>query len=156
MATSNDHLEEMIRCSVCLECPESKPIYQCNQGHVHCVQCHPHLVSCPMCREEIINVRALVAEQIMEQLLKNCKHAGCKVKKIDIEKHETNCEFESEIVECANSGCDDLISKKDIEKHAKVCNFEVIQCLGCDAGILRKDLTRHHFIERANSLYKSQ
>ena len=68
MATLQDTLA-ILECPICLECPETKPIYQCDKGHVHCNKCHDNIEHCPVCRSTFIEIRALVAEQILERSL---------------------------------------------------------------------------------------
>ena len=61
-------------------------------------------------------------------------------------KHTTTCEEYP--VKCPR-GCTQSgeIKQKDIKKHAEVCPLEEVQCpfsdAGCDASILRKDLSTH-------------
>ena len=63
--------EEMLqdlRCPVCLEVPQTTPIYQCCEGHIHCKDCHPMLQNCPICRSSIGETRALMVEKMVASL----------------------------------------------------------------------------------------
>ena len=101
-----------------------------------------------MCRLDYIDGRSLVAEQIMETLLKNCMYPGCEVKKIEIREHEKDCGFRHVIVRCAITGCDFVIKtfyvtwRADFEDHGKTCEFKLVPCTnrGCDVKISRKNV----------------
>ena len=42
------HLSEELECPVCLQLPRNPPIFQCENGHLICCDCHPKLESkCP-------------------------------------------------------------------------------------------------------------
>ena len=97
MASNSDELREFlmkeIECSVCLEVPETTPIFQCIQDHVHCSVCHPKLNHCPICRSAIkMGNRNLMAEKIHEKLLQTCCYKNCSVRKVNIKEHEAECE----------------------------------------------------------------
>ena len=115
MATLQDTLT-ILECPICLECPESKPIYQCDKGHIHCNKCHDNIESCPVCRSTFIEIRALVAEQIMERSLPKCRHQNCPVMKLEIQEHESNCLYE--LVNCPE--CGQEVTLKDLSEHGKL------------------------------------
>ena len=55
-------------CNVCLEVPKSSPIFQCQDGHLFCNDCHPKLSQCPVCRNgtPMGNIKSLIATKILE------------------------------------------------------------------------------------------
>ena len=72
-----------MECPVCLEVPKTIPIFQCQQGHIHCKDCHPKLASCPLCRAKISEARSSIAEKIVSSLAGfhptiKCIKIGCK------------------------------------------------------------------------------
>ena len=88
--------KEDLECPVCLDLPESFPIYQCMQGHILCNTCFSKLDDCPVCRVELIlPIRALTEEKMLRRILKVCKHQGCSKRKLttELEEHEDTCEF---------------------------------------------------------------
>ena len=54
-------------CNVCLEVPKSSPIFQCQDGHLFCNDCHPKLSQCPVCRNgtPMGNIKSLIATKIL-------------------------------------------------------------------------------------------
>ena len=81
-----------LECPVCMETPESFPIYQCTQGHIVCNSCYPRVENCPVCRvKKSLTIRALTAEKALKNLLQECRHQGCSILKLDIKEHEENC-----------------------------------------------------------------
>ena len=96
MASNSDDwrgfLMKELECPVCLEVPETTPIFQCSKDHIHCNSCHPKLNHCPICRSPILmDSRNLLAEKIHEKLLQTCRH--CSVRLVNIKEHETQCEM---------------------------------------------------------------
>ena len=87
---------QSLTCPVCLSLPQSKPIYQCDNGHIICKSCHEQLNTCPQCRIPLGNNRNLIAENLLEAISKPCcfaKH-GCQVMLLPDQKeedHEKSC-----------------------------------------------------------------
>ena len=53
-------------CNVCLEVPKSSPIFQCQEGHILCNDCHPKLSQCPVCRTgNLGSIKNLTAQKIL-------------------------------------------------------------------------------------------
>ena len=52
-------------CNVCLEVPQSSPIFQCKEGHIFCNGCQPKLGKCPVCRKGKIKSINLIAQKIL-------------------------------------------------------------------------------------------
>ena len=76
---SSEDIREDLECPVCFKIPRTTPIYQCEQGHIHCKTCHPRLRDCPICRGPIGNTRNLVVEKIISKLPVQCANFenGC-------------------------------------------------------------------------------
>ena len=83
-----------MECPVCLEVPKTIPIYQCQQGHIHCKDCHPKLATCPLCRGKISEARSHLAEKIVSSL------AG----------------FQPNI-KCIKIGCNEVLHLQNFEDH---------------------------------------
>ena len=62
---SAEDLKDVLECPVCLKVPRSAPIFQCERGHVVCNECHPKLVTCPVCRLPLGNTRSLISEKVL-------------------------------------------------------------------------------------------
>ncbi|XP_015429317.1 PREDICTED: E3 ubiquitin-protein ligase sina-like [Dufourea novaeangliae] len=60
-------LEELLQCSVCLEIPKTL-IVQCIIGHHICTFCRKTLNICPMCKQEFVQTRNFVAEDLVIKL----------------------------------------------------------------------------------------
>ncbi|XP_020724095.1 uncharacterized protein LOC100650839 isoform X1 [Bombus terrestris] len=63
----NKILYEILQCSICLEIPGGK-ILQCTNGHHICHFCFKKVPKCPICNEDFITTRNLVAEQLIDNL----------------------------------------------------------------------------------------
>jgi hypothetical protein len=75
-------IKEMVECPVCMNVPDSPPIYQCGNGHILCKACKAQLTHCPTCRQPLGNLRSLVAEKLIEKIPVRCTFAehGCDVR----------------------------------------------------------------------------
>ena len=62
---SAEDLKDVLECPVCLKVPRSAPVFQCERGHVVCHECHPKLVTCPVCRLPLGNTRSLISEKVL-------------------------------------------------------------------------------------------
>ena len=67
VALSDDDLKDLLECPICLTIPNEGPIYQCENGHIVCKDCHPKVKECPQCRCELGINRALQLEKILEK-----------------------------------------------------------------------------------------
>ena len=63
----NKILYEILQCSICLEIPKGK-ILQCTNGHHICHFCFKKVLKCPICSEDFITTRNLLAEQLIDNL----------------------------------------------------------------------------------------
>ena len=134
MASSNpDDLRNFfikeLECPVCFEVPETTPIYQCANQHIHCNICHPKLDRCPICRVPIrrnnSSDRSLLAEKIHEQVLEACKYKECSVRKVGILQlleHESMCETSRCKVQCNYCKLD--ISIHNLNTHEDMCKLQ--------------------------------
>ena len=121
MASNSDDwrgfLMKELECPVCLEIPETTPIFQCSKGHIHCNVCRPKLKKCPICRSEIQDNRNLMAEKIHEKLLPSCRHHNCSVRKVNIKEHEDQCDMA--LVKC--SYCQNYVTIRGLARHENIC-----------------------------------
>lgn len=94
---SNSAVHELLECPVCLNLMYP-PIHQCPNGHTICLNCKTKVHNCcPICRQELGNIRCVALEKIAEMLELPCRYQflGCQ----DIFpyhsrlRHEQNCRF---------------------------------------------------------------
>ncbi|KAL7616770.1 E3 ubiquitin-protein ligase SINAT2 [Lactuca sativa] len=94
---SNSAVHDLLECPVCLGIMHP-PIHQCPNGHTICVVCKSKVQnSCPICRQELGNIRCLALEKVAESIELPCKYhyLGCH----DIFpyhsriRHEENCKY---------------------------------------------------------------
>ena len=128
-----------LECPVCMETPETFPIYQCTQGHIVCNSCYPRVENCPVCRVKKLPIRALTAEKSLKNLLQECRHQGCSKLKLDIKEHEENCEIAE-----ANANFDTFCSSNNWtqlkpEKKGCVC-AKILKDLECPECLELPDL----------------
>ena len=113
------HLVEFVECNGCNNVPNFAPVYQCNNGHLFCIDCFEELSSCPSCGTKMSNVRSLLAEKILDKIPTGCKFKeyGCEVTlpREDLPTHGKECEFR-EIV-CPDRWCDEIISLHQLFEH---------------------------------------
>ena len=64
---TDDDINDLIECPICLTIPYEGPIYQCESGHIVCKDCHPKLKECPQCRCQLGITRALHLEKILDK-----------------------------------------------------------------------------------------
>ena len=121
LAQKLQNLKCSIECPVCFIMPESKPIYQCKNGHVLCKSCHQSLETCPKCHRALDGFRNLTAESFLEAFSKPCRFAGhgCKAKIFeDHEKdHEKKCGYRQ--VRCPHQKCSIFVAIQDVKDHLK-------------------------------------
>ena len=103
---SRNELSRLIECPVCLQVPTFRKIYQCNNGHLVCGNCHKRLLLCPICRDPLQGFQCKIAEQVLSMIPVPCLYA------------EYGC---SEILK-------DLPEKRS---HIQVCLFREIVCPVC-------------------------
>ena len=62
---SIEDLNANLECPVCLDLPQSGPIYQCRNGHLMCKDCHSKMKRCPICVVPLENLRNLFSEKLL-------------------------------------------------------------------------------------------
>ena len=62
---SVEDLNTNLECPVCLDLPQSGPIYQCRNGHIMCKDCHPKMKRCPICVVPLEKLRNLLSEKLL-------------------------------------------------------------------------------------------
>ena len=128
---SSEDIREDLECPVCFKIPRTTPIYQCEQGHIHCKTCHPRLRDCPVCRGSIGNTRNLVVEKIICKLPVRCTNFenGCEEPQAipdKITEHEKYCEFR--MVNCFHTRCQDsFVLNNPVEHLKKTPNDQMVQ-----------------------------
>lgn len=68
-----------LECQVC-KMLMSAPIYNCKTGHTICKVCHPKLMKCPQCQQQLTDSRCFALEDIADKIKLDCKNKkmGCK------------------------------------------------------------------------------
>ena len=104
------YFKDLLECPICSETIDSVPIYQCQNGHVVCKNCHPKLKTCPICRVDIIKkygpwtngpIRNLKLEEMVERLQSSVSQATKKLasENIQIDPIVDNTAVQLNIVE---------------------------------------------------------
>ena len=79
-------IEDILKCTQCLETTRKTPVYQCEGGHILCANCYPRIQLCPICRKELnLRIRSLVAEMLIARVIQIPK----------VENIETRISFEN-------------------------------------------------------------
>lgn len=85
-----------VECPVCHDYMYA-PIKQCIAGHSICNYCRPKLKECPVCKQEMSEVRNFALESVCSKMYYKCMYAddGCDFASLpkDIFKHESTCEY---------------------------------------------------------------
>ncbi|CAK9172909.1 unnamed protein product [Ilex paraguariensis] len=93
---SNSSVHELLECPVCITLMYP-PIHQCPNGHTLCLNCKAKVQCCPICRQELGNIRCLALERVAESLELPCKYQilGCQeiFSYHNQPRHEQNCRF---------------------------------------------------------------
>ena len=62
-------IQDILKCTQCLETAQSAPIFQCEDGHILCTYCYPRVNSCPICSKTLnLRIRCLIAEMLIARL----------------------------------------------------------------------------------------
>ena len=94
-----EHIEDILKCSKCIEPIISAPIHQCTNGHVICKDCVAKLNNCPICKNDPTLIRNLIVEQIIEKLM-----AKPVIEKSEYTPENRNEESGSAVVSFSNNG----------------------------------------------------
>ncbi|KAK3042238.1 hypothetical protein RJ639_001833 [Escallonia herrerae] len=94
---SNTAVHELLECPVCLNLMYP-PIHQCPNGHTLCLNCKSQVRnSCPICRQELGNIRCLALEKVAQSLELPCQYHiyGCQeiLAYNSRLRHEQNCRY---------------------------------------------------------------
>ena len=138
--TSEDFRDEL-ECPVCYKIPTSTPIFQCEQGHIHCKNCHPKMTQCPICRLSLrVPTRALLAEKLLARLPMKCSFNGCDkiMTKELLDKHEKDCLFRK--VKCPVFTCQQELFVTDIMFHVEAAH-PVVRLANEDLPFIRKNFS---------------
>ena len=120
---SEEILKEL-ECPVCMEVIKTRPIFQCENGHLICRNCHPNLYHCPQCRVALRGVRNLMVEKIVADLTVICPFEGCTqsfIQRVD-KKHEAKCKFRP--VNCIDKDCEETHSWIDYIQHTEDAHWD--------------------------------
>lgn len=103
---SLNDIEDEIECVICLEAPQSVPVYQCENGHLLCTPCRDQVSHCPICRILLGRSRNLIVEKVLEKFPRFCKFR--------------------------NQGCTVKLKTKLLSAHIDICHYKPIQCPLCN------------------------
>ena len=112
-------LKDALECPVCLLLPQETPIYQCDNGHIVCKDCHAQLENCPQCRKALGRSRNLFAEKFLVRFMKPCPfdQHGCKVKFMPDRGAEHMAECDYREINCFFPHCDQIVSVQSMKTH---------------------------------------
>ncbi|KAI0499403.1 hypothetical protein KFK09_020306 [Dendrobium nobile] len=110
--SSTSGVHELLECPVCTN-SMYPPIHQCPNGHTLCSKCKATVQNrCPICRQELGNIRCLALEKVAESLELPCRYltVGCSeifpyYSKL---KHEQLCRYRP--YNCPYAGSECLVS----------------------------------------------
>ncbi|KAH8367816.1 hypothetical protein KR084_003086, partial [Drosophila pseudotakahashii] len=92
----NELLLAQLECPVCFGQMMTK-IEQCKNGHIICNSCRQKVTTCPVCREELTNIRNFPMEKLASRLIYPCLFLdlGCpdRIPFADKARHELHCEY---------------------------------------------------------------
>ncbi|PSR86877.1 E3 ubiquitin-protein like [Actinidia chinensis var. chinensis] len=120
---SNSAVHELLECPVCLNIMY-RPIHQCPNGHTICLNCKTKVHNCcPICRQELGNIRCVALEKVAELLELPCQYQflGCQ----DIFpyhsrlRHEQNCRFRPYNCPYAGAECSVMGNIRSLVIHLK-------------------------------------
>ena len=80
------YFKDLLECPICFKTIDSVPVYQFQNGHVVCKNCHPKLKTCSICRVDVIKkakrdgpIRNLKLEEMVERLQSSVSEATKKL-----------------------------------------------------------------------------
>ena len=83
-----------IKCPVCYDCM-TPPIPMCQNGHNICNTCRQKVNHCPICRQQFLQSRCWILENIIQKILYRCQYykEGCKFVSASqfFQPHEADC-----------------------------------------------------------------
>ncbi|XP_047309218.1 putative E3 ubiquitin-protein ligase SINAT1 [Impatiens glandulifera] len=129
MESSSNAVNELLECPVCLNIMYP-PIHQCPNGHTICFQCKAKVENCcPICRQELGNIRCVALEKVAELLELPCRYQFM--------------------------GCQDIFSYQNRSRHEHSCRFRPFNCpyagaecsVNGDIPFLVSHLKEHHKVD---------
>ena len=136
-----------LHCPICMEFFGSRIIYQCNEGHVICINCLYRVKSttpdriklCPTCRIQFKDNRSRnrVLEYISKQHPFKCHFRNCNIVLPygDIEIHEMKCDYAYNT--CGVDECDWQGHHHEIEAHCTEKHAHLFHRMDADASDFR-------------------
>ena len=121
---STDELKDFLECPVCLRFPRSAPIFQCERGHIVCSECHPKLVTCPVCRLPLGKTRSLISEKVLARYVQ----FWIRLPKSKYVTNYWNCRLPSQC-RFNEHGCTVELMKSELEVHEKECLYRLVRCV---------------------------
>lgn len=123
-----EKLKARLECPVCLDVPESGPVYPCSNGHLICSTCNRDF--CPTCRAKMTGGKSILAVTALENIDHQCKNNGCEMKSHleELETHRKECSFR--VVLCPAIKCDEQMPFFSVIDH--IVN-------GCDHSFANQD-----------------
>ena len=149
---TRERMEAELNCPICLNLPSSTPIYQCQEGHLVCKDCHAKVNSCSICRSTPLgSIRSLMAEKMLTESKFKCKFTdfGCELEDnlTNLIKHEEHCDHETIKCTFKVNGCDAESKRFIIKNHEFECSYQTIECRykidGCEVKSTLKYLIEH-------------
>jgi len=120
-------LKKQVECPVCLDVPRKGPVFTCPNGHLVCQKCKRE--TCPTCREVVGENKSLIAIEVIEKILHDCKFVECEQKFClqEIERHEKICKHR--VVACPYyTRCDQMVPLSKLLNHLqnKPCSNNIV------------------------------
>ncbi|EGG22019.1 hypothetical protein DFA_01908 [Cavenderia fasciculata] len=129
---------DALTCSICLSLMTA-PIKQCVSGHLGCGSCLDKVAEttgkCPQCRVPISNgglSRSLLADNMLSSLKIHCENY-----------FQYNQESKKWVKDAR--GCQEITTVATSNDHKLICKYTLYRCQhkGCDAEVLKDDMTSH-------------
>merc|ERR1712029_1130427 len=125
----DDEMLEGLNCPVCLKLPRQAPVYQCENGHCVCSDCHAKLTGCPICRMALGKIRSLVFEQLLNKMSHKCKFSeyGCTFEDnlTPLECHEKDCWYR--LANCGDLKCKTQIPLAHLVEHMEKDHKNIVK-----------------------------
>ncbi|KAH8367687.1 hypothetical protein KR084_001562 [Drosophila pseudotakahashii] len=132
----NKLLLAQLECPVCFRLM-AMHIEQCKNGHLICYYCRQMVTTCPVCREELTNIRSYPMERVASRLIFPCRFSvlGCldRLPLADKARHELHCEYRAYLCpffcRCSWWGTLKNVCQHRDEKHSNVVTKEGSQII---------------------------
>ena len=125
---NSEEVQDELQCPVCFKVPRTTPVYQCKEGHIHCKDCHPKLKNCPVCRSNVLDIRALTAEKWISKTPLKCSYhdSGCDEKEMvlnECNEHEKDCKYRP--MKCFTKKCKEMVPVCKFIEHIRANHKEI-------------------------------